>query len=903
MDTQAYWLPCITESCITESWLCKEILDQELSISGFQLYRCDRNRHGGGVLLYVSDALQCKRLNVSNCEDLELLSIIVHSEYSKACVSLFYRPPGSAVNLFASLATYLEKINLSDFSCFILLGDFNVDYSNPSYPLFNKLNHIACSFGLEQIITEPTHIHHNHSYSIIDLVFVSNPLLVNSCSIIPPLSSSDHNGILINMRWRSSANYNCPNNSKGRTIWLYDHADWNKAIELIDNCNWESLQRQDVSETWLTWCERFISIMEKCIPRKTLPQRKNLPWLSKKIVQSMRKRNNLYRKARTSGNFSKYKKARNRTTALLRDSRRRYFEKLNPKKPKEFWRAIKYLKKKQSTIPTLTNMAGETASTGNQKANMLNNFFSQCFNRSIPPLLNDVVQSDSESSCPEHLLCSEDTVLDLLLSLDTTKASGPDGISAKMLKNTATSIASSITKIFNQSITTGQVPSGWKSSLVVPIPKTSDALQNPNNYRPISLLSILSKILEKHIYSLIAKHLSEHCPLSDAQWGFIPGRSTVSALLSTVHHWFQLLEDGKEVCAIFLDFKKAFDSVPHIPLVEKLQHIGLNAHLISWIKNYLTARMQQVVVEGATSNPLPVLSGVPQGSVLGPLLFLIYINDITTVSLTESSQQVLYADDVLLYRAITCLADTRAIQRDVEEVQKWADNNHLKLNPTKCKYMLISRKHADVTFTLFLDGIPLERVEVFKYLGVLLRSNLTWSDHITTVCSKARQLLGMLYRQFYNHAPPATIKQLYISLIRPHLEYAAPLWDPHLQRDVNMLENVQKFAMKLITQKWDQGYTQLMEMVDLPTLKNRRLHLKLHHVFRIVHSLCDFPPIFQATSTYCERRTRPHLLHQPFARTNAFLYSFVPSGAAAWNQLTDEQATAGSLQTFKRLLQ
>ena len=142
-----------------------------------------------------------------------------------------------------------------------------------------------------------------------------------------------------------------------------------------------------------------------------------------------------------------------------------------------------------------------------------------------------------------------------------------------------------------------------------------------------------------------------------------------------MHHWFQLLEDGKEVCAIFPDFKKAFDSVPHIPLVEKLQHIGLNAHLISWIKNYLTARMQQVVVEGATSNPLPVLSGVPQGSVLGPLLFLIYINDITTVSLTESSQQVLYADDVLLYRAITCLADTRAIQRDVEEVQKWADNN------------------------------------------------------------------------------------------------------------------------------------------------------------------------------------------------------------------------------------
>ena len=145
------------------------------------------------------------------------------------------------------------------------------------------------------------------------------------------------------------------------------------------------------------------------------------------------------------------------------------------------------------------------------------------------------------------------------------------------------------------------------------------------------------------------------------------------------------------------------------------------------------------------------------------------------------------------------------------------------------------------------------------------------------ICYKARKLLGLLYRQFYNHATTDTIKQLYVSLIRPHLEYAAPLWDPHLQKDVDMLENVQTFAMKLITRKWDQGYAQLTEMVDLPTLQSRRLHLKLHHVFRIVHGLCDFPSTFHETSSYCERRARSHLLHQPFARTNAFLYSFVPS--------------------------
>ena len=565
---------------------------------------------------------------------------------------------------------------------------------------------------------------------------------------------------------------------------------------------------------------------------------------------------------------------------------------------------MKYLKKKGATIPSLTDSTSQTAISGAQKADMLNNFFSQCFNHAFPPLSSEGEQLNlTDNDCPGHLLCNKDIVLDLLLSLDTSKASGPDGISAKMLKNTATSIYRSVTKIFNQSISTGQVPSGWKSSLVVPVPKTSDHLQNPNNYRPISLLSILSKVLEKHIYSLIVNFLAEHHLLSDAQWDFLPGRSTVSALLSTVHHWFELLEDGKEVCAVFLDFKKAFDSVPHIPLLEKLQRIGLDAHLIMWIKNYLTPRMQSVAVDGATLNPMPVLSGVPQGSVLGPLLFLIYINDITTISLSTLSQCILYADDVLLYRPITCSYDVRAIKFDIEEVEQWADSNHLNLNPTKCKYMVISRKQcATYSFVLYLNGVPLERVEIFKYLGVLLRSNLGWSDHITMICSKARKLLGLLYRQFYNHATTDTIKKLYVSLIRPHLEYAAPLWDPHLQKDVDMLENVQKFAMKLITRKWDQGYAQLIEMVDLPTLQSRRLHLKLHHVFRIVHGLCDFPSTFHETSSYCERRARSHLLHQPFARTNAFLYSFVPSGAAAWNQLTEEQVTVNSLQSFKKLL-
>ena len=199
-----------------------------------------------------------------------------------------------------------------------------------------------------------------------------------------------------------------------------------------------------------------------------------------------------------------------------------------------------------------------------------------------------------------------------------------------MLKSTALSIAPAVTMFFNLSLKVGRVPNCWKRSCVVPIPKTQPA-KFPDNYRPISLLSILSKVVERHVFQLITKEMDEICPLSDAQWGFMAGRSTTSALLSTTSHWFELLEAGKYICAIFFDYRKAFDTVPHRPLLQKLISLNVNRLLIQWIADYLTSRTQQVVIEGESSMVKHVLSGVPQGSVLGPLLFLIYIDEVGTI--------------------------------------------------------------------------------------------------------------------------------------------------------------------------------------------------------------------------------------------------------------------------------
>ena len=215
----------------------------------------------------------------------------------------------------------------------------------------------------------------------------------------------------------------------------------------------------------------------------------------------------------------------------------------------------------------------------------------------------------------DDLLCSEEEVHEMIMSSDTSKANGPDGISAKMLKGTALSITPVLTRLFNMSIEHGIFPEKWKLSSVVPIPKDGDRT-NPSNYRPISLLSIVSKMLERHVHYLITEHLSSNHPLANTQWGFQSGKSTATALLTTTYDWLKELEAGKEVCSVFFDIRKAFDSVPHRELVQKLCKLHINPIVLKWITSYLTMRYQKVVIGGEESETIPVTSGVPQGSVL-----------------------------------------------------------------------------------------------------------------------------------------------------------------------------------------------------------------------------------------------------------------------------------------------
>ena len=367
--------------CITESWLCPEFQESEVSIPGYQLLRLDRDRHGGGVVMFILYKFLVKRLPSHPL--LELLTITLHSTNYKLCLSLFYRPPSSSMDVLCALQCYLEEINISQFTNFVLLGDFNINFLDVSNPLYTYLMNISFTFGLCQVVESPTHINNGCAHSLIDLVFISNSSFLSFCQTIPPLSTSDHLGLLIGLKMKFSPE---KVRSQKRVVWRYSSADWDKAREMIDAFDWNSLVSEDVNLYWSKWREAFLSIMRECIPTAVLPSQCNLPWLNSSIKLAMRKRDRLFRKF---GYCAKFRSARNQVTAMLRKAKLQYFKNLNPSNPKQFWKTVKLVNKKQSTIPNLV-CDGNGAMSDGEKAEALAAFFLHVL---TTPVLHQLMQN------------------------------------------------------------------------------------------------------------------------------------------------------------------------------------------------------------------------------------------------------------------------------------------------------------------------------------------------------------------------------------------------------------------------------------------------------------------------------------------------------------------------------
>ena len=475
-------------------------------------------------------------------------------------------------------------------------------------------------------------------------------------------------------------------------------------------------------------------------------------------------------------------------------------------------------------------------------------------------------------------------------------STGPDEISTKFLKEMAHPVTPALTRIFQASIDQGQTPEDWKSANVSPIFKKGDK-SKPSNYRPVSLTSVCCKVAEHIIHSHLMNFFEQHNILTDYQHGFRKKRSCESQLITTIQDLATGIDNNTQIDAVLLDFSKAFDKVPHERLLAKLHHYGVRGQLLMWIRSFLSDRTQRVLVEGHFSSTAPLTSGVPQGTVLGPLLFLAYINDLPS---RVTSKARLFADDCLLYRTITTEADSRQLQTDLDNLQQWESDCLMHFNPDKCEVIRITTKRKQRITPYYIHGKELAVTTKAKYLGVNISNNLSWNHHIDSVCKKANNTTAFLRRNL--SSCPVSIKdKCYKTMVRPQVEYASTVWDPHTKKNIDKAEAVQRRAARFVTSNYSttSSVTAMIDRLEWENLHQRRARAKATMMYRVVHSLVaiQLPPQFSQTGA--ATRGHQHRYRIPFCRTTVYKESFFPSTIRVWNQLPENVIVAESLETFK----
>ena len=569
---------------------------------------------------------------------------------------------------------------------------------------------------------------------------------------------------------------------------------------------------------------------DKHIPSKTSRSVSSVPWITPEIRRKIRRKNATHAKAKKTGSAkfrSKFESLRKEIKADIRKQHDLYVNNLVgdvKANPRDFYRYINSQKKDTQGIPPLKKRNGSgIAQSEFEKAEEFNGQFSDVFTKSE---YKQVPLMDRSAPFMHDIVVTKEGVTKLLKGLNPSKALGPDELHPRVLKELAVELGPVFAHLFQQSIDTGEIPKEWSLANICPLFKKGDR-SLARNYRPVSLTCIPCKLLEHIVCSNIMAHLDEHELLSDRQHAFRKWHSCETQLTTVINDWAKILDKKGQVDTFILDFEKAFDTPPHELLKSKLFSYGIGGTTLNWINAFLCFRQQRVVVNGIKSDWAPVVSGVPQGTVLGPLLFSLYINDI---SADIESEIRLFADDCVCYREIKNEEDTLKLQRDIDRLGSWARKWGMRFQPVKCNMMQLTNKRSSkIQANYTLEGTLLENVESIKYLGVTITNDLKWNTHISNVCTKANRTLGFLRRNLYS-CPPDVKEAAYKGLVRPVLEYGSSVWDPHTHGLQEELEKVQNRAARFVTGNYDfelGSMTGILGQLKWESLKKRRKDSRL----------------------------------------------------------------------------
>ena len=516
----------------------------------------------------------------------------------------------------------------------------------------------------------------------------------------------------------------------------------------------------------------------------------------------------------------------------------------------------------------------------------------------MPPPLDPPVGTDG---IIDDFEITTENVKYQLVNLDASKAAGPDDIPAVVLKMCADALAKPLKLIYQKTLVEGKLPREWKLANIRPIFKKG-AKRRPGNYRPVSLTSQACKVLERLIREQVMSHLEKNDLISEHQHGFVKKRSCLTNLLEAMDKWTEIVDSGTPVDIIYCDYKKAFDTVPHKRLLRKLSAYGIKGRILGWIQDFLSDRWQQVVINESRSSAVQVSSGVPQGSVLGPILFIIYINELP--SLVNSTMKM-FADDTKIFRKVEHTRDVQALQADLDKLSDWCQDWILEFNIEKCKVMHIGAANMKETYCMKLTNKEkqnLQSTEVQRDLGVYVSTELNATPHCQAAAKRASHALRQLKMAFPT-LRESNFKALYTTYVRPHIEYGIQAIGPFFRKDIKLLECIQRRATKLVRSIAHLSYPERLERLEMTSVEARLKRGDLIEVYKILTEkmAVNYHQFFKLSQ---DLRTRGHHLKLEKRRSNsqARAQFFSNRIVSPWNQLPEYVVSAPTTNAFKNRL-
>ena len=882
-----------------------DVTEKLYMLPGYNFYASNVASNKGGVCIYINNNYNCK-MRSDLCMKLDYLETVFVDctvGNKEVTIGMIYHRPGTSFEGFiVEINRICSKLNNHS----VLMGDFNINIlrSDTDTNAFNFIQNMK-EFSFAPIITKPTRVH-NNSASLLDHIWVNFTQAKGFYSYIILTDISDHFATtfcydsligkpsLKRISYRKSGP-NCDENFK----LMIDQIDFDAIYEEID-----------VNEAF----EKFHDLLFRCyndsypIVTKVIKDEVPNPWLTSAIKQSIRNKNKLYKKFLkrpiTYGN--EYRTYRNLLGKVVKKAKNDYYQlKFNESHGniKQTWKNINHLLgKTHSNKNKIFNINGKKVDNESQIAHAFNEYYSNIGNITAENL------SHSETNFEQYLpnknyqeiiwnQTSAREVKDIILKCRLTKP-GPDEIPMHIFKTNADTLSPVLSHLYNLSLTSGVFPRIHKLGKVFPLYKNKER-DMISNYRPICLLNAVSKVLEKIVAKRIIRHLDQHNIISNDQYAYVKGKGTDTAAINYIKDILENFDNNKITISVYLDLTKAFDCVDHVILIKKLEYYGISHIALDWIRDYLSNRKQFVFYNNCKSSQKQVNIGVPQGSILGPILFLIYIHDLAGI--TTSGKQILFADDGTYYdsdKDYNCLI--KRVNCDITKITEWFLANKLSINIIKTEAMVHSRKNMYFPlYPVIVQNEPICYSYHFKFLGLIIDWRLNWKKHIEYIKGKLASACGILH-QIKNKINPSIGKIIYYSICYPYINYCNLLWASANLSTMQLLESTHKRIIRNLLNKNRYVHSS-------PLFKQLGL-LKIHDINNLNALQFVFKTINGFTSssiTYVPRQIEPYELRRepsidvPFAPSNQTMRFIHIRGARVWNEIPLDIRNSRTIRTFK----